>query len=414
MSQSSRVSDDVLNSLQGTQTWQTRTLTFQVPQQQTNQSTDPIILTFPSSGCLDFRQSYLQFQASITNTGGGGTVSLPYPIFCLFRMLEIRICGAVICQIPNVNYVYAQLQSQKDVNAVNLVDRDGSVVAATRQAASLIPQTYIVRLGDVCELLKKVIPIYAVNGPFEIYLYPDVAQNVCEFTAPGVPSQPLINNIRYFYHSLDVSPDVKAMIDAQVASPGGLNIYYNQWNTQQQTILSNTSQQVTMPFKYKCTKAIILMSQPVADLTSGITVTPGSRFLNDFSASNIQSIVLRGGVVQWPQGNMNFSSPQSYKLMQLENQAVLQMYSGSHGRNGSTWGCQPTTELASFFPTFDMRIDSSPSAQGLRGNGYNLANSMNLQLEQTWSVAPGNQAMTILCLFEACLKFQGKQALYDA
>lgn len=409
---SSRVSDEVLNTLQGSQVWQTRSLTYQQPQVLTNQSTDPVIFTFPADKCLDFRQSYVQMQMSITNSGGGGTVSLPYPVQCIFRMLEVKIAGALVCQVSNLNYVFGMMQSAKDVDAVNTIDRDGSVVAATRQASSLVPQTYIFRLGDVCELLRKVIPIYAINGPFEVYLYPDVATNVCEYTSPGVPTQPLLTSMKYFYHSLDISPDVKAMIDAQVASPGGLNITYNQWQTQQQQVLSATAQQVTLPFKYQCTKAIITMSQPLANISNGITITPGSRFMNDFSASNIQTLVLRGGSQQWPQGQWQMSSPQSYKLAQMENQAVLQHWSNSHYRSGSTWGVQSTTELNSFFPTFDMRIDSGLSSQGLNGNGWNGANSNNLMLEYTWSVAPGNQNMTILVLYEANLKFQGKQATF--
>jgi hypothetical protein len=349
----------------------------------------------------------------VVNAGGGATCSFPYPFSAMFKKIVVKMGGATIQEIDNYGYLAGLMRGQQSSVRVNLIDDDGSSVGATRATNSVTNQTYTFSL-DI-DLLHRVIPTnYLGNGAgLEVWFYPDILTNFAEWSV-GAPISFTLSNMKFYLHEIQGTPEVKAVIDSQIQA--GLNISVDAWTTFQMTLTSSTNQQAQLPFKGKCLKAIIGMLTPTADLTSGIVVTPGSRYINDFPYTNIQTFSLKVGSKVYPSQPWDFSTAQSYKILKKITNGVLDKWSHVYQRNGDAFVDQYTpnqNQQTAFIQTADLRLDTTQ--ENLLGNGLdNSIESMPLLWNLTYTGAPGAFTGFFLCQQEGTLTINTSGVRYDA
>jgi len=404
---------DILNKTPPILVPQNRELVYRQPigaQSYTNTSQD--IKINLDNGIVDLRKCWFQMDAVMANSGAG-TGAFPWPFPCIFQRLRLYAWNKLVVDIQDYAFIHGMFAGQREVDAATTIDRDGSSTGSTRFTQSATLQTYLFRLES--DALKRLYPAYALGGAnMQIVLNMSLPQSHAEIGggASLANLSTTISNIYFYYHLIEPTPTVKQVLDAQIAT--GWKLYFDNWTTQAVTQVGATTQTTNLPFKNVVTKAIMVYGIPTADLTSGIQVTPGGKYVNDAPNTNLVNVQLKGGSMVWPQVAQDFTTAASYKMMQLEMMSVLSKWTGTHYRNNSSFVTQSTVQANAFTSCLDMRLDSSPAADDYLQNGWNASGAVNLVYQQRYSASPGNQTQIFMCLHEDCLTVGPAQAYYEA
>jgi hypothetical protein len=379
-----------------------RTLIYVSPDLPTNSTTNPIIFRLPS-GLLDFRRHYIQFDAVMV-PGAASTAAFPYPFPSFIDRLVVKCGNSSVADVQNYGFLAGLMRGQHSVDAVTTIDDDGSATAATRLVASASTQTYTFRLD--LDILHRVIPTYALgNGSnLEIWMYPAILSNFAEWVGANPPVSYQLSNMKFYLHQIKMTSEVRAVVDAQIAT--GYQINHLAWASYAASLQNGQRQDILLPWKYKTIRNIIVEFTPTADLTSGTQgpLAVGSRFMNDFPAATLQTALLKIGSMTFPAQNYDLSTPQSYKILKKDLQAVLELWSSQHSRNGETFVGQSTVQSNAVITAFNLMLDSTQN--NLLQNGVdNATQAVQVVASFTYS-GGGSGAVTAisLCCYESTLQ----------
>lgn len=376
-----------------------------------SQSGSPIIFNLPP-GLLDLRRSFFQMRAVLT-PGAASTNAFPMPFSAVFNRVVIRIGQTVCFDCYDAGFLQGLFVGQQLSSSVANVDEFGSAIAATRATQSATAQMYQFHMN--VELLQKILPTNRLGSDsnLRIELWIDSLLNFQE-TVTGVNAATafLVDQAQFFYHLIKETADVKAFIDAQIAS-GNYVVNYMGIESSTNTLLSATAQTVNLPFHKGCMRGIVVANSPLANLNNGASITPGSKYVNDYPITSFIQAYLKIGGQMYPAQPYDATVPAGYKIIHQDGRAFFHRWRDAHSKNNDIFIYNTTNQTNGLVVAYDFRLDTTNDL--LLGNGINNQSSgANAIVNMNWSAGPGNQMMHSFCFFEASVRFSSGGVSYTA
>lgn len=352
---------------------------------------------FPSE-CIDFTNSSLQF--GVTTAVTGGTYArVSQNIGSVIRRLRLLFGSTEVYDTENFNLLFSYMTLYKNTNWFNGLGKllMGTGSASDRNSANNNGQKYLLRLGCICEILNRVLPLHVINEQFIIELTLEKPENCIE-TDGSNPSFSLFS-VEYHFDYLILEPEFNNLLKEQIVN-GGLCIPFRKYNNYTNTSVTSgvTSAQIQLPYRYLALQGIISIMRNSANLGNP---TVNDKFVTYLGYSNFVNTVLKVNSVLMPADKVNNVN----EVMELD----LQLFSKKYYDDVYIANNFPQYFSMGFSLMQDSRDYSFSTLQGISAStsGFSLihqfvlsSNSVNMQIDY-YSISAGS----LLILPTGSIKF---------
>ncbi len=353
----------------------------------------------------DLRSSYLTFYA-IAPLNSGTYVRMSFPVTTLFSRIQVYLGSQLIEDIDQYNVLAGLFKEVSSYDSVNNVGLEGYYLAATRATETNAGRLYSCRLR--LESLERVWPLHKLKLGMRIVLTVGDASSILEYdgSAPVLT----INNMYFNYHTIMPDAALNAVVDSAIQA-GNMNIYFRSWDNYNVQVSTATSNTLLLPFKRRVLEAILAVWRDTADVT-GANVN--GKFIDQYQSKSVIGGFCKINSIVYPSDKYDMGYTSGYILMSNVLNSIMQDTTHPYDRQQDTFSLQDIANRT--IAAFDLRVDSSPGSQGLRGNGVDTSSSPNAQsLGLTYSALTGALAYDVFGRYEAMVKIlPGGSIEYDS
>lgn len=319
----------------------------------------------------DFRGSYLSLYArAILN--GGTYIRFSKGIQMAFQRVTVYAGSSVLEDITDYNVLAGIFYMASSYQGVVGESWDGSYTDATRASETNAGRLYAVKMR--LESLSTLWPCNKLNLPIRLVIQLADPTTYLEYDGSAPTAGVFFSEVYYNYYVLRLPSEADQLLDASIAT-GKAQIRYRSWDNYQTNVPTASSQMIQLPFKRRCMNSIVAVYRLQSEI-SDPTVT--GKFTDQFSGSStVQSSYVKINSISYPTDFYNVQFNQGYYLFALPLNSVMNEEFSAKTRQGETFSSQSPVNRVVI--PFDLRSDSSYSAQGMFNNGVNTAISGNSQ-----------------------------------
>ncbi len=356
---------------------------------------DKIVFNIPSDFC-DFRESYVVLSAVIDNPGAGSTYDrFSMPFGSIIQRARVYMGSTLVEDIEQYGVLRAIWRNAKPNDSINNT-LEGSTVAATRAAQSIVSRQYIFKLE--MQSLETVLPLHKSSMPFRIEL--TLGQNDAVLESDGANPSYLVDNAYYHYRVMQVPDDYDSLLDQKISS-GSFIVPFRTYENFVWSNLSGASAQIEIPSKFKSCNRFYGVMRTLADTTD---LTVDGKFVT-FNPNDVDLLALKVGQRIFPSDKYELSlDGNKFELLEVFIDTTDNRYHGRF-RYGDILGAA-TWATTSLVMPFDLRDDPSVD-ENLYGNGIDTQSSgSSMILQITLGGAPGStQEVNTFTEYEAAMQF---------
>ena len=277
-----------------------------------------------NAGMLDLRDSFWEFTAT-TSATGGTYCRFSQGMSCIINRLRILVGSNCMIDTSNANVLYQLFLLGQDPGYLSTTAAVlmGYTNAATRNADATNPNRYYnINLGYICELLNIVWPADFISDQVCVEIYLEQASRCIE--TDGTNPTYVVNTNQYHYGVFECTEEYLALVRDKIAN-GGIMIPYKAYDNFVGNITASaTNIQTVLPYKRQCLLGVTYCARNNTNVSNPAI---NDRFQTFLNYSVFSSSRLKINDTYWPNDKVNNvyeAYIQNLELWCLEHQLPVQ------------------------------------------------------------------------------------------